>query len=59
MKKLTPGQFLALGAIAIGAIAVGKVIYDINKIRKLTAEKEAATAAENALAADGDESTAE
>lgn len=58
MKKLTPGQILTIGAIALGAIAVGKVIYDINKIRKLTAEKEA-LAANEALAQSSDEATAE
>ena len=46
MKNLDKKQILLAGAIALGLVAVGKLIYDINKIRKLTAEKEEALAEE-------------
>lgn len=46
MKNLDRNQILLAGAIALGLVAVGRLIYDINKIRKLTAQKEEALAEE-------------
>lgn len=46
MKHLEKEQIILAGAIALGLVAIGKLIYDINKIRKLTAEKEEALAEE-------------
>ena len=47
MKNLNRDQILLAGAIALGLVAIGKLVYDINKIRKLTAEKEEALALES------------
>ena len=42
MKKLEKKQIFGLAAIALGVVAVVKIVGDIRKIKKLTAEKEEA-----------------
>lgn len=42
MKKLEKKQIFGIAAIALGVVAVVKIVGDIRKIKKLTAEKEEA-----------------